>query len=65
MHLNLDIHHQYALDRQQRLRDEAAAHRLAASPPSRARLAQLLRRTADRLETAVCGRPGCVAAERG
>jgi hypothetical protein len=63
MNLYTDIHHQYALDRQQRLRDEAAAHRLAASPPPRARLAHLLHRTADRLETAVCGRPGCIAAE--
>ena len=38
MYLNPDQHHLYALDRQQRLRDEAAAHR---SVPRRTRLRPL------------------------
>ena len=48
MHLNLDVHHQYALDRQQRLRDEAAAHGLADRVPTRTPIARLLRRATDR-----------------
>ena len=43
MHLNPEVHHQYALDRQQRLRDEAAAHRLADREPTRSRIARFLR----------------------
>jgi hypothetical protein len=43
MHLNPDVHHQYALDRQQRLRDEADAHRLADRMPTRTRIARFLR----------------------
>jgi hypothetical protein len=35
MHLNVDLHHVYALERQQRLRAEAAAHRLAEAPSRR------------------------------
>jgi hypothetical protein len=52
MHLNPDVHHQYALDRQQRLRDEAAAHRLADRVPARTRLARFLRRATDRHDAA-------------
>jgi hypothetical protein len=52
MHLNPDVHHQYALDRQQRLRDEATAHRLADRMPTRTRIAQFLRRAADRPDAA-------------
>ena len=43
MHLNPHVHHQHALDRQQRLRDEAAAHRLADREPTRSRIARFLR----------------------
>ena len=43
MYLNPEQHHHYALDRQQRLRDEAAAHRLADREPTRARIARFLR----------------------
>lgn len=52
MNLNSDLHHQYALDRQQRLRDEAAAHRLAERIPTRIRIARLLRRATDRQDAA-------------
>lgn len=52
MNLNPDLHHQYALDRQQRLRDEAAAHRLAERIPTRIRIARLLRRATDRQDAA-------------
>jgi hypothetical protein len=67
MHLNPDLHHQYALDRQQRLRDEAAAHRLVDRAPARTRIACFLRRTADRLDaaTAACGRTGKALTQRG
>ena len=64
MHLT-DIHHQYALERQQRLRDEAAAHRLAGSVPARDRAAALLRRTADRIDSAIARGGPRPAAERG
>jgi hypothetical protein len=50
MQLNTDLHHQYVLDRQQRLRAEAAAHRLLDSTPARTRIAQVLCRAADRLD---------------
>ena len=56
MQLNTDLHYQYALDRQQRLRDEAAAHRLAGSTPVRTRVAGLFLRAADRLDAAVAHR---------
>jgi hypothetical protein len=67
MHLNPDVHHQYALDRQQRLRDEAAAHRLVDRMPTRTRVARSLRRAADRLDaaTAASGRVGKALAQRG
>ena len=48
MNLNPELHHRYALDRQQRLRDEAAAHRLAERIPTRTRIARLLRNATDR-----------------
>jgi hypothetical protein len=48
MHLNSNVHHQYALDRQQRLRDEAAAHRLAGRVPIRTPIGRFLRRATDR-----------------
>ena len=47
MYLNPEQHHQYALDRQQRLQAEAAGHRLADREPTRTRIARLLRRAAD------------------
>ena len=48
MNLNPDLHHHYALDRQQRLRDEAAAHRLADRDPGT---------HPDRAAPAACNRP--------
>jgi hypothetical protein len=61
-----DLHHQYALDRQQRLLADAAATRLAGGVPARSRIAHLLRRRHDRPEAAPpragAARP---AAERG
>jgi hypothetical protein len=48
MYLNPEQHHRYALDRQQRLRAEATAHRLTDREPARTRIARLLRRAADR-----------------
>ena len=47
MYLNPEQHHRYALDRQQRLRAEAAAHRLADREPARTRIARFLRLAAD------------------
>ena len=66
MHLNSDVHHQYALDRQQRLRDEASAHRLVDRVPTRTRVAELLRGAADRLDvaTAASGRVGKALTQR-
>jgi hypothetical protein len=55
MNLNPELHHHYALERQQRLRDEAAAHRLAERIPARTRIARLLRRATDRQEAAPAG----------
>ena len=52
MYLNPEQHHRYALDRQQRLRAEAAAHRLADREPARTRIARFLRRAADCPEVA-------------
>ena len=67
MHLNLDVHHQYALDRQQRLRNEAAAHRLADREPTRTRVARFLRGAADCPEapTAASGGVGKPLTQRG
>jgi len=59
MHLNPDMHHPYALDRQQRLRDEAAAHRLADRMPTHSRIARFLRRAANRPDAATAA-PGQV-----
>lgn len=52
MNLNPDLHLDYALERQQRLRDEAAAHRLAERVPARTRVARLLRRATDQQDAA-------------
>lgn len=59
MDLNPDVHHKYALDRQQRLRDEATAHGLADRMPTRSRIARLLRGAADRPDAAIAA-PGQV-----
>ena len=66
MHLNADLHHQYALDRQQRLLGEAAAHRLADRMPTRTRIARFLRRAADRPDAATAprGQVGAPLVER-
>lgn len=66
MHLNVDLHHVYVLDRQLRLEAEAAAHRLAETTPLRTRIARLLRRTADRPDaaTAAPGRVGKALTQR-
>jgi len=52
MNLNPDLHHLYALERLQRLRDEAAAHTLADRIPARKRIARLLRHATDRQDAA-------------
>ena len=59
MHFNADVHHQHALDRQQRLLAEAAAHRLADRDPARTRFARFLQRAADRPDAATAA-PGQV-----
>ena len=51
MIVNPHLNHQYALQRQQLLRDEAAAHRLAGQVPAGNRFARFLRR-GDRVEAA-------------
>jgi hypothetical protein len=52
MNLNPNVHHHYALERQQRLRHEAAAHWLADRLPARTRIARLLRCATDRQDAA-------------
>ena len=47
MNFDPDLHHQHALDRQQRLRAQAAAHRLADRAPTRTPIARFLRRATD------------------
>jgi hypothetical protein len=56
MQLNTDLHYQYALDRQQRLRAEAEAHRLAGVTPVRTRAARFLLWAADRFDAAIARR---------
>ena len=57
MHFHPDTLRQINADRQQSMLAAAAAERLADSPGTRTRLAQFLRRTADRIDaaTAPCG----------
>ncbi len=57
MHFHPDTLRQINADRQQSMLAAAAAERLAGSPGTRTRLAQFLRRTADRIDaaTAPCG----------
>ena len=56
MTLITDVHYRYALDRQHRLRNEAAAHRLVPTAPVRERLARLLCRVTSRFDAApACG----------
>lgn len=58
MNWHPDLHHQYAVDRRQRLLADAAATRLAGAVPARARIAHLLRRTPVRPVAAQpCGQP--------
>ena len=64
--MNPDLHHQYALDRQQGLLADAAATRLAGSVPARSRILHLLRRSPVRPDSVTpCGRVGGPLAERG
>ena len=66
MNWHPDLHHQYALDRQQRLLADAAATRLAGSVPGRSRILHLLRRSPARPEAAQpCGQVGRPLTERG
>ena len=60
MHFHPDALRQINAARQQDMLAEAAAQRLAGSPGTRTRLAQFLRRTADRIDaaTAPCGQLG-------
>jgi hypothetical protein len=55
MHLNVDLHHVYALERQQRLRAEAAAHRVAKAPSGRT-AGSALHGQLDRLATGLTRR---------
>lgn len=55
--LTSDLLHQLRDDRQQDLRAKAAVRRLAGSGPARRRIAQSLRRAADRLDAATAA-PG-------
>jgi hypothetical protein len=57
MIVNPHLHGQYALQRQQRLRDEAAAHRLAELVPARTRLARFLRRQPNQPAAGRVGKP--------
>jgi len=50
--LSPDLLHHLSHDRRQELLSSAAARRLAAPLPARARIAQSLRRAADRLDAA-------------
>ena len=60
-----DLHLLYVLDRQQRLRDEAAAHRLTRTTPVTTRLARFLGLAKECVDCAVSPRrPGDTAAER-
>ena len=52
MYASTDLLQQLTLDRQDDLMTAAAAHRLAAQGPARRRIAQSLRRAADRLDAA-------------
>lgn len=50
MHPSTDLLHQLIHDRQQDRRSAAAAQRLAEASPARRRIAQSLRRAADRID---------------
>ena len=52
MHPSADLLAQLTNDRLQDRRAAAAAHRIAESTPARRRIAQSLRRAADRIDTA-------------
>ena len=66
MQLSTDLPYQYALDRQQRLRAEAAAHRLARPTPIHTRFNRLLCRIATRYDlNLACNRSGTALPERG
>ena len=66
MYLNPEQHHHYALDRQRRLRAEAAAHRLPDREPTRTRIARFLGLAADCPEaaTTTSGRVGTPHTQR-
>lgn len=66
MQLNPDVHHRYALDRQERLLADAAAHRPVTPTPVRRRIAGALRGADGRLGVALpCGPADPALAERG
>ena len=61
-----DLHHQYALDRQQRLLGEAAAARLVRAAPARTRIRHLLTRSSGRPDAALpCPPVGAPLTDRG
>jgi hypothetical protein len=64
MQLSSDLLHQLTDDRAHDLRAPAAARRLAGYVPARRRVAQSLRRAADRLDDAAVP-PGSLAQGRG
>ena len=57
MQLSSDLLQQLTVDRHQDLRASAAARRLAGPVPARRRIAQSLRRAADRLDAATPSAP--------
>jgi hypothetical protein len=66
MHLPPDVIRQVAADRQGYLHAEAAAQRLATTVPARSRIAETLRRAADRLDAAMSAPcPACALPGRG
>jgi hypothetical protein len=60
-----DLLHQLTTDRQQDRHAAAAAHRLADSTPARRRIAQSLRRAADRLDATASAVAGSALPGRG
>jgi hypothetical protein len=67
MHFHPDALRQINADRQQTMLAEAAAQRLTGSVGTRTRVAQFLRRAADRIDaaTAPCGQLASALPERG
>jgi hypothetical protein len=65
LHPSFDLLHQLTADRQHDRQATAAAHRLAESSPARRRIAQSLRRAADRLDATAPAVAGSALPGRG